>query len=216
MNRRILGVLTLGVVVLIVVLSATLLPQPNERPGTERLASADRRQGADQSSRRRSSRLQTTAGLFDLSKTRKPVFLEVFATWCPHCQHEAPIVDRLYREVSEAASTSSASRAAIRRWTARPLPRRTTSSTGFVALTCAIRSRTIRSSTWRISICKAAFRPSRSSTAKKIRYLERRRDIVRRAGRGAASRASLDPPRGKRVVRRRNDRRSDLEHDLLV
>lgn len=38
----------------------------------------------------------TTAGLFDLSKTRKPVFLEVFATWCPHCQREAAIVDRLY------------------------------------------------------------------------------------------------------------------------
>jgi cytochrome c biogenesis protein CcmG, thiol:disulfide interchange protein DsbE len=39
----------------------------------------------------------TTAGLFDLSKTDKPVFLEVFATWCPHCQHEAPIIDRVYR-----------------------------------------------------------------------------------------------------------------------
>jgi len=40
----------------------------------------------------------TTAGLFDLSKTTKPVFLEVFATWCPHCQHEAPIIDRVYRK----------------------------------------------------------------------------------------------------------------------
>ena len=24
-----------------------------------------------------------------------PVFLEVFASWCPHCQHEVPIVDAL-------------------------------------------------------------------------------------------------------------------------
>jgi thiol-disulfide isomerase/thioredoxin len=39
----------------------------------------------------------TTAGLFDLSKTTKPVFLEVFATWCPHCQHMTSVVDRLYR-----------------------------------------------------------------------------------------------------------------------
>ena len=40
----------------------------------------------------------TTAGLFDLAKTNKPVFLEVFATWCPHCQREAPVVDRLYQK----------------------------------------------------------------------------------------------------------------------
>jgi cytochrome c biogenesis protein CcmG, thiol:disulfide interchange protein DsbE len=39
----------------------------------------------------------TTDGVFDLSKAKKPVFLEVFATWCPHCQHEVPIVNRLYR-----------------------------------------------------------------------------------------------------------------------
>jgi cytochrome c biogenesis protein CcmG, thiol:disulfide interchange protein DsbE len=40
--------------------------------------------------------VSTTAGLFDLDKADKPVFLEVFATWCPHCQHEVPVVNRLY------------------------------------------------------------------------------------------------------------------------
>lgn len=38
----------------------------------------------------------TTAGFFDLAKTSKPVFLEVFATWCPHCQRETAVVDKLY------------------------------------------------------------------------------------------------------------------------
>lgn len=38
----------------------------------------------------------TTAGYFDLSKADKPVFLEVFATWCPHCQREAAVIDRIY------------------------------------------------------------------------------------------------------------------------
>jgi cytochrome c biogenesis protein CcmG, thiol:disulfide interchange protein DsbE len=38
----------------------------------------------------------TTAGLFDLAKTDKPVFLEVFATWCPHCQRETAVMDKLY------------------------------------------------------------------------------------------------------------------------
>ncbi len=42
--------------------------------------------------------VSTTAGLFDLAAVDKPVFLEVFATWCPHCQREAPVVDRLYRK----------------------------------------------------------------------------------------------------------------------
>ena len=39
----------------------------------------------------------TTSGLFDLSKADKPVFLEVFATWCPHCQREAAVIDRVYQ-----------------------------------------------------------------------------------------------------------------------
>jgi thiol-disulfide isomerase/thioredoxin len=40
--------------------------------------------------------LPSTGGLFDMQKARKPVFLEVFATWCPHCQRMTAVVDRLY------------------------------------------------------------------------------------------------------------------------
>jgi thiol-disulfide isomerase/thioredoxin len=40
----------------------------------------------------------TTAGYFNLAAASKPVFLEVFATWCPHCQRETSVVDRLYRK----------------------------------------------------------------------------------------------------------------------
>jgi thiol-disulfide isomerase/thioredoxin len=39
--------------------------------------------------------VNTNAGPFDLATVSSPVFLEVFATWCPHCQHEVPIVDAL-------------------------------------------------------------------------------------------------------------------------
>lgn len=38
----------------------------------------------------------TSQGSFDLSSVRTPVFLEVFATWCPHCQHETAVLNRLY------------------------------------------------------------------------------------------------------------------------
>jgi cytochrome c biogenesis protein CcmG/thiol:disulfide interchange protein DsbE len=41
--------------------------------------------------------IPTTAGYFDLSKTDKPVFVEVFATWCPHCQRETAVIDKLYK-----------------------------------------------------------------------------------------------------------------------
>jgi cytochrome c biogenesis protein CcmG/thiol:disulfide interchange protein DsbE len=39
--------------------------------------------------------ITTDAGPFDLASVSTPVFLEVFATWCPHCMHEVPIVDAL-------------------------------------------------------------------------------------------------------------------------
>ncbi len=39
----------------------------------------------------------STHGLFDLDKTTKPVFIEIFATWCPHCQRETAVIERLYK-----------------------------------------------------------------------------------------------------------------------
>ncbi|MBV8343459.1 MAG: TlpA family protein disulfide reductase [Candidatus Eremiobacteraeota bacterium] len=42
--------------------------------------------------------VSTTDGLFDLATAKKPVFLEVFATWCPHCQRETVVVDKLYEK----------------------------------------------------------------------------------------------------------------------
>ncbi len=41
--------------------------------------------------------VSTTGGLFDLATVDKPVFLEVFATWCPHCQRMTIVVDKLYK-----------------------------------------------------------------------------------------------------------------------
>lgn len=40
--------------------------------------------------------LPTTAGAFDLSTATKPVLIEIFATWCPHCQRETAVMNRLY------------------------------------------------------------------------------------------------------------------------
>ena len=43
----------------------------------------------------------TTDGPFDLKTAEsagKPVFLEIFATWCPHCQREVTTIDALYKK----------------------------------------------------------------------------------------------------------------------
>jgi thiol-disulfide isomerase/thioredoxin len=73
--------------------------------------------------------VSTTSGLFDLSKTDKPVFLEVFASWCPHCQRETSVIDRLFRRYGAAVDfvavsgsetamdgTSASSQADVLQW----------------------------------------------------------------------------------------------------
>jgi len=39
--------------------------------------------------------VQTNAGPFDLAGVSTPVVLEVFATWCPHCQRETVVLNAL-------------------------------------------------------------------------------------------------------------------------
>jgi cytochrome c biogenesis protein CcmG, thiol:disulfide interchange protein DsbE len=40
--------------------------------------------------------IPSTQGPFDLTTVDKPVFLEIFATWCPHCQRETAVLNKLY------------------------------------------------------------------------------------------------------------------------
>ena len=41
--------------------------------------------------------LPTTHGVVDLNAENRPVFIEIFATWCQGCQRETNIVNALYR-----------------------------------------------------------------------------------------------------------------------
>ena len=45
--------------------------------------------------------IPTTNGPFDLWSEKQPVFLEVFATWCPHCQRETAVINQLYKKYKD-------------------------------------------------------------------------------------------------------------------
>ncbi len=38
----------------------------------------------------------TTQGTFDLAALTKPALVEIFASWCPHCQRETAVLNALY------------------------------------------------------------------------------------------------------------------------
>ncbi|MGH7738364.1 MAG: TlpA family protein disulfide reductase [Candidatus Tyrphobacter sp.] len=40
--------------------------------------------------------IPSTAGMFDLDAQRRPVLVEIFASWCPHCQRETAVLNQLY------------------------------------------------------------------------------------------------------------------------
>jgi thiol-disulfide isomerase/thioredoxin len=95
MNRRVLATLTTVAAVAIVVAAVVVFRGPTH--GSVQNASQSPVVGKAQKEKMAPQfEIATTAGFFDLSKTRKPVFLEVFATWCPHCQRETAVIDRLY------------------------------------------------------------------------------------------------------------------------
>lgn len=50
--------------------------------------------------------VSTTGGPFVLATNgaAKPTLLEVFATWCPHCQREAPVLSKLYDQYKDRAN----------------------------------------------------------------------------------------------------------------
>ena len=59
--------------------------------------------------------ITSNAGPFDLASVNTPVFLEVFATWCPHCQHEVPIVDALAKAYAGKVAFIGISGSSVRR-----------------------------------------------------------------------------------------------------
>lgn len=97
MTQRQLGILTVAILVVIVIGSVVYYAFR----GSHALASASQAPVVGKAAlgqRAPQFVIPTTQGLFDLDATTKPVFLEIFATWCPHCQRETTTIDKLYDE----------------------------------------------------------------------------------------------------------------------
>jgi thiol-disulfide isomerase/thioredoxin len=98
MSRRALGVTTLIILALIVLVAVLFYFFGPGRRSVQNAAQSSIVGKAQVGQPAPAFEVSTTAGPFDLATVTKPVFLEVFATWCPHCQREAPVVERLYRK----------------------------------------------------------------------------------------------------------------------
>lgn len=97
MNRRILSIVTI-VIVVAVILAAFVFVKTHQ-PAAQQVQNASQAPIAALLSVGTTApefQAASTHGSFDLAKTKKPVFLEVFATWCPHCQRETAVLNRLY------------------------------------------------------------------------------------------------------------------------
>ncbi len=86
-RRKLIGIATLVVIVVGLFVVVGLLSRPNNivpESATKAVGSSKIKVGdvAPEFT------AQTNAGPFDLASVSTPVLLEVFATWCPHCQRE--------------------------------------------------------------------------------------------------------------------------------
>jgi len=96
MNQRVLAIVSTVVLAVLViggVLFVKLFPSAQLSNASKAPVNATVEIGA----RAPQFSIPTTQGPFDLDAETKPIFLEVFATWCPHCQHETKIINSLYK-----------------------------------------------------------------------------------------------------------------------
>ena len=91
-RRKLIGIVTLAVIVIV----GIGLVGWYSRPNTAVPESASKAIGSSKlkvGDTAPEFTAQTNAGPFDLASVSTPVLLEVFATWCPHCQRETVVLN---------------------------------------------------------------------------------------------------------------------------
>lgn len=93
-RRKILVYVSVAIMALIVIVAVVLATNKSAVPVGA--SHADGRAALTVGQKAPEFAVSTTAGPFDLATAAgKPVLLEVFASWCPHCQREVPALDRI-------------------------------------------------------------------------------------------------------------------------
>jgi len=95
MNRRSLALIS-GIIVVAIVVVAVWVLRTHANGQLNNASQAPVNASVDVGQTPPEFTLPSTAGTFDLMAQTKPVFLEIFATWCPHCQRETVVLNRLY------------------------------------------------------------------------------------------------------------------------
>jgi cytochrome c biogenesis protein CcmG, thiol:disulfide interchange protein DsbE len=95
MNRRVVAIASI-VVIIIIVIGAAIYVATNHSSQLSNASQAPANAGVNVGQTAPEFTIPSTAGEFDLDKQTQPVFIEIFATWCPHCQRETVVLNKLY------------------------------------------------------------------------------------------------------------------------
>jgi thiol-disulfide isomerase/thioredoxin len=90
-RRKLIGITTLVVIVVGAIVAVGYFSRQVPTNATKAVGSASIKVG----DKAPEFSVQTNAGPFDLAGVSSPVLLEVFATWCPHCQHETTTLNTI-------------------------------------------------------------------------------------------------------------------------
>ncbi len=91
MNRRLIAISTV-IVVLIAVIVAVVV---SKNAVSQSASVAPKKTDLKVGDKAPPIQVSSTAGYFDSTTIHQPILLEVFATWCPHCQRETAILNKL-------------------------------------------------------------------------------------------------------------------------
>lgn len=94
MNRR--NLIIISVIVVLVIAGAAVWIALHPTQQLQNASTAPVNATASLGQKAPNFSIPSTAGDFDLATVKKPVLLEFFATWCPHCQRETTVMNKLY------------------------------------------------------------------------------------------------------------------------